>query len=82
MVAELSPLHLLLVLVIAALVLAPVVILGMLLVAVRRREQPDPRALLAERLARGEISREDFDTAMRALAAGQASSSDWRPPAG
>jgi uncharacterized membrane protein len=27
----------------------------------------DPRAVLAERLARGEITREEFDTAMRAL---------------
>jgi uncharacterized membrane protein len=28
---------------------------------------PDPRALLADRLARGEITRDEFDTAMRAL---------------
>jgi uncharacterized membrane protein len=28
---------------------------------------PDPRAILAERLARGEITRDQFDTALRAL---------------
>ncbi len=27
----------------------------------------DPRVTLADRLAKGEITREDFDTAMRAL---------------
>lgn len=31
---------------------------------------PDPRAILAERLARGEITPEAFDTAMRALGYG------------
>jgi uncharacterized membrane protein len=35
---------------------------------------PDPRAVLAERLARGEISREEFDTAMRALGYGGSNS--------
>ena len=32
---------------------------------------PDPRAILAERLARGEITPGEFDTAMRALGYGQ-----------
>ena len=31
---------------------------------------PNPRAILADRLARGEITREEFDTAMRALGYG------------
>ena len=30
----------------------------------------DPRAILAERLAKGEISQDEFDTAMRALGYG------------
>ena len=28
---------------------------------------PDPRSVLADRLARGEITKDEFDTAMRAL---------------
>jgi uncharacterized membrane protein len=35
--------------------------------ALRQARRPDPRAVLAERLARGEITRDEFDTAMRAL---------------
>jgi hypothetical protein len=59
----LSPLHLLVILAIYAL---PVAFVVLLVMAVRRRP-PDPRAVLAARLARGEITREQFDTAMVAL---------------
>jgi uncharacterized membrane protein len=54
----------------------PVAIVVLLVVLVRRANQaprppagwgPDPRAVLADRLARGEITRDEFDTAMRAL---------------
>ncbi len=41
--------------------------------AAQKKSRPpasDPRAVLAERLARGEITRDEFDTAMRALGIG------------
>ena len=43
----------------------PIIILAVVLN--RRQPERDPRAVLTERLSRGEISREDFDTSMRAL---------------
>lgn len=43
----------------------PVVVIVLLVQAGRR--PPDPRTTLADRLARGEITREEFDVAMRAL---------------
>ena len=78
----LSPVHLLLILVIIAI---PVVVLVVLLRAATGARRPDPSAILAVRLARGEITREDFDTAMRAL--GQTGPTTWRrsdqdPPPG
>lgn len=33
----------------------------------RKLRRPDPRAVLAERLALGQITHEEFETAMRAL---------------
>ena len=41
--------------------------------AAQKKSRPaarDPRAVLAERLTRGEITRDEFDTAMRALGIG------------
>ena len=57
----------LMVLVVAVMTLALPIAIVVLLVRVARRPAPDPRAGLAERLTRGEITREEFDTAMRAL---------------
>ena len=62
----LSPLHFLLVFGTLAI---PLAFLALLVQAVRSRP-PDPRAVLADRLARGEITREQFDTAMAALGYG------------
>jgi uncharacterized membrane protein len=51
----------------------PFVVLVVLVVALRAARgrdlpsMPDPRVVLAGRLARGEITRDEFDTAMRAL---------------
>ncbi len=69
----LSPLHLLLIIAIYA---VPVAFIALLVMAVRRRP-PDPRAVLADRLARGEINREQFDVAMGALGLAP----DWPPTA-
>jgi uncharacterized membrane protein len=66
----LTPLHLLLVLVIAAIWVVPIVVIVLAVARVRRPGPPDPRAILAERLARGEITREQFDAAMQALGIG------------
>ena len=57
----------LVVLVVGVMTLALPIAIVVLLVRVARRPAPDPRALLAERLARGEITRDEFDAAMRAL---------------
>ncbi len=40
--------------------------------SLRAARRPDPAAILATRLSRGEITREEFDTAMRALGLGDA----------
>jgi uncharacterized membrane protein len=66
-----GPAEVIVVLVEAALIALPVVLLIVVVRAVASRttarSTPDPRAVLAERLARGEITRAEFDTAMRAL---------------
>jgi uncharacterized membrane protein len=76
-----GPGELIIMLIITAIVFVPIVALLLVLRADRstpvesvalaqdasRAASPDPRAVLADRLARGEISRDDFDTAMRAL---------------
>jgi uncharacterized membrane protein len=65
-----GPAELILLLLIAAMIALPVLLVVVLARAAGRSSQPaspDPRAVLAVRLARGEISRAEFDTAMRAL---------------
>ena len=51
---------------IAIYLVVPVTILWLIIRAIRTR-RPDPRTILADRLARHEISQSDFETAMRAL---------------
>ncbi len=57
----------LMVLVVAVMTIALPVVVIALLVRARRRPAPDPRATLADRLAKGEITREEFETGMRTL---------------
>ncbi len=54
----------------------PIAVIVLLVMLVRRSNRPslppagwgpDPRAVLGDRLARGEITLEEYDTAMRAL---------------
>lgn len=45
----------------------PIVLIAQVVTRVRGAVQPDPQATLADRLHRGEITREQFDTAMAAL---------------
>jgi uncharacterized membrane protein len=53
----------------AVVYVAPVALVIWLVWAVRnlQRREHEPRAVLAERLARGEITKDGFETAMRAL---------------
>ena len=59
--------ELLMVAVVGVMTVALPIAVIVLLVQAGRRPATDPRATLADRLAKGEISREEFDTAMRAL---------------
>jgi len=70
MIEGLSPVHLFLMLVVAAQVAIPILIVVLIVRYFVGRSRPDPRAILADRLARGEITREQFDTAMQALGLG------------
>ncbi len=79
MLAGLSPIHLILILTVGALVLGPIVVLVLFLRAAQGHQRPDPRAVLADRLARGVITPDEFATAMRALGLGP--SSNWGPSA-
>jgi hypothetical protein len=45
----------------------PVIVIVWVIQALRQARRPDPRAVLAHRLSRGEITPQEFDTAMRAL---------------
>jgi hypothetical protein len=75
--------HLLLIFVIAAMWAIPIVILVLVVRHVQGRNRPDPRAILAERLARGEITVDEFHAAMSAIAQPPASSSwgeGWTTP--
>ena len=65
-----QPVHLVFILVILAEFAIPILVIVLIVRYVMRRNRPDPRVILAERLARGEISREQFDTAMQALGLG------------
>jgi uncharacterized membrane protein len=65
-----GPAELVIVLLLAGIIAAPLAALVLVARWAARPTQPagpDPRAVLAHRLARGEISRAEFDTAMRAL---------------
>ncbi len=67
---DIAPAELLVVMITAAMLIAVPVLVILAAKAILRPSQPttpDPRAVLADRLARGEISRDEFDTAMRAL---------------
>jgi uncharacterized membrane protein len=70
----LSPIHFILILAVSALMLGPVVVLVLFLRAAQGPRRPDPRAVLADRLARGQITPDEFATAMRALGLGPSSS--------
>jgi uncharacterized membrane protein len=63
--------ELIILLIIAAMLVVPAVIVVMLVLSIAARSsegtRPDPRAVLAERLANGQITRAEFDAAMRAL---------------
>jgi uncharacterized membrane protein len=72
----LGPAELIMMLVVAFMTLALPVAVVLLLIRAGKRSNADPRATLADRLARGEITRDEFDTAMRALGYGEA------PPSG
>jgi uncharacterized membrane protein len=76
MLLGLSFAHLLLIFVIAAMWAIPIVAVVVILRSLRGRNRPDPRAILAERLARGEIKVDEFNAAMHALA-GPAASRPW-----
>jgi uncharacterized membrane protein len=52
---------------VAIYVVIPVMILWVLVRTIRGLRRPDPRTILADRLARHEITQADFETAMRAL---------------
>jgi len=75
----LSAIHLLFILAIAAVELGiPILALVLIIRYVQSRSRPDARAILAERLARGEITREQFGTAMHALGlSGAAGPTAW-----
>jgi uncharacterized membrane protein len=62
-----SPFDLLFTILIVAVYAVPVLIVLLLVRVLRAARRPDPRAVLAERLARHEITQQEFDTAMRAL---------------
>lgn len=66
-----GPGEIVIVLSIAAIVAAPILLLVFLARGSARPAPsapgPDPRAVLADRLARGQITHADFETAMRAL---------------
>ncbi len=66
---NIGPTELLIVVVIAVLVVGIAIAFLKVLAGQSRpaTPAPDPRSVLADRLARGEITREEFDTAMRAL---------------
>jgi uncharacterized membrane protein len=74
----LSAAHLVLILVVVLITAIPVAVIVVLVRLAARRVPPDPSAILARRLALGEITREDFDTAMRAL--GLAAPPSWGGP--
>jgi len=64
----LSLVHLFFILVIAVVEFGiPILLIVLIVRYLQGRNRPDPRAILADRLARGEITREQFDTAMQAL---------------
>jgi uncharacterized membrane protein len=67
-----GPAELIMILVVAFMTLALPVAVVLLLIRAGKRSDPDPRVTLADRLAKGEITREEFDTAMRALGYGEA----------
>jgi hypothetical protein len=81
MLAGLSFIHLFWLVVIAAMWIVPIAVVVYVVQHVRRAGQQDPRATLAERLHRGEITREEFDVAMRAMGAPPATVSWAQPPA-
>jgi uncharacterized membrane protein len=66
-----GPAELIVVLIDAALIAVPVLLVVVIARAVASgsaaRSAPEPRVVFAARLARGEISRAEFDTAIRAL---------------
>ncbi len=66
-----GPAELVIVVLIAAMIALPIVIIVLLARGAFRTPAgpmaPDPRVVLAERLARREITQDEFDTAMRAL---------------
>jgi uncharacterized membrane protein len=66
-----GPAELIVVLIVAVLIAVPMLPVVVIAQAVASgsaaRLAPEPRAVLAARLARGEISRAELDTAMRAL---------------
>jgi hypothetical protein len=83
MLEGLSFVHLLLIVVVAAEFALPVVVIVLVVRYVQGRNRPDPRAILAERLARGEITVDEFHAAMSAIAQPPASSSwgeGWTTP--
>lgn len=67
MLEGLSIVHIFWLLVGIAVWVVPIVLIVQFLTRVRGAVQPDPRALLADRLHKGEITREQFDAAMEAL---------------
>jgi hypothetical protein len=81
MIEGLSIVHLFWIAVIAAMWLVPIALVVLFVMRARRPSQPDPRATRAERLHRGEITREQFDTSMQALGAPPASVTWSQPPA-
>ncbi len=66
-----GPGEIIVVLLIAAMIAVPILLAVLLVRAVAGRGQvsqsPDPRTVLADRLARGQITQAEFETAMRAL---------------
>ena len=87
MLLGLTPVHLVFILAIAVVEFGiPILALVVIIRYVQGRNRPDPASVLAQRLARGEITREQFDTAMQALGlAGPTNPSGpttWGPPTG
>ena len=82
MLEGLSLVHLFFILVIAGVEFGiPILLIVLIVRYLRGRNRPDPRAILADRLARGEITREQFDTAMQALGlVGPAGPTRWGGP--